>query len=137
MSAEERVWRPSEILQRYKNGDRDFRGLEITGPEPYVTEGDRFVSVNEPESFRGAVLDGADFTGAFIVADFSKASLRNCKFPANVKTCSFDGADLTCCDFSDAAIDAATFKSAHFDRTNFSGATAHSYVMKPGEVPTW
>ena len=96
MSTNERVWRPSEILQRYKNGDRDFHALEIEDPGPYENVGGRFVSLTEPESFRGAVLDGADFSTAFIVADFTGASLRSSKFvSANVKTSAFDNADLT------------------------------------------
>jgi uncharacterized protein YjbI with pentapeptide repeats len=127
---------PSDILKRYQRGDRDFRGLKIDDPEPYVMEGSRFVSVNEPDSFKTAVLDGADFSAAFIVADFRGAHLRNCKFTgANVKTCAFDSADLTDCDFSNAAIVGATFNAARLDRSNFQGAHQQGHSMKSGEVP--
>jgi hypothetical protein len=99
---DERVWTPNEILRRYQDGERDFRGLDI-GRD---SQG-QVVSDSDGRSFRGAVLDDADFTDCFIFADFTGASLRNCKFRANVKTCSFDLADLRGADFTDAAIDSA------------------------------
>lgn len=121
----EKVWTPAEIRHRYQEGERDFQGLDISDSD------DRL-------SFQGAVLDGSDFSHAFVVADFTGGSLRDCKFvEANVKTCAFDNADLRGCDSSRAAIDAATFRSAQLERTDFSGAGAYGYSMKPGEVPTW
>ncbi len=124
MSSEDKVWTSSEILRRYRDGERDFHGLDISDSA-------------DSASFRDAVLDGADFSHAFIVAYFTKASLRDCRFfEANVKTCVFDGADLRGCDFSGAAIDAATFRAARLEGANFSGASEQGYVMKPGELPT-
>ena len=125
MSTEDRVWKPSEIRQRYQNGERDFRGLDISDSD-------------DSESFRDAMLDGADFSHAFVVADFSRARLRDARFvEANVKTCIFDEADLRGCAFSRAAIDAATFRSARFEGTDFSGASVQGSAMDPGEVPSW
>ena len=125
MSTEEKVWTPSEIRRRYQHGERDFQGLDISDSD-------------DPASFRDAVLGGSDFSHAFVVADFSRANLRNCRFlGANVKTCAFDEADLRGCDFSNAAICSATFSSARFEGATFSGASVHGHSMKPGEVPTW
>jgi uncharacterized protein YjbI with pentapeptide repeats len=123
MSTEERVWTPAEIRRRYQDGERNFQGLDISDS-------------GDTESFRDALLDGADFSHAFVVADFGRASLRDCRFfEANVKTCTFDEADLRDCDFSSAAIDAATFRSARFDGANFGGASVQGQSMKPGELP--
>ena len=47
------------------------------------------------EMFRGALLDGADFSRSFVTADFTGARLRGARLVgANVKACRFDGADL-------------------------------------------
>lgn len=136
MSGDERVWRPSEIIARYERDDRDFRNLEILDPEPFVSAGDRLVSAGEPKSFRDAQLDGADFGGSFIVADFTGAHLRDARFTkANVKTCAFDDAELSGADFRGAAIDGATFQGARFGGTRFEGATIQSVVLTAGERP--
>ena len=121
---EDRIWRPAEILRRYEAGERDFRGLQI--------ESD--AQPSDPE-FRGANLEGADFSDCFILADFSGARLRGVKFSANVKTCCFDRADLQDSDFSDAAIDSATFESADLDGATFEGAGAYGYTYAKGELP--
>ena len=126
MGTDERVWTPSEILQRYKQGERNFHGLEISDD-----------SGDESDSFRGALLDSADFSRCFIVADFDSARLRDCRFvEANVKTCKFDGADLLNADFSRAAIDAATFTNCNFEGANFDEAGAYGYTFNKGELPT-
>jgi uncharacterized protein YjbI with pentapeptide repeats len=124
MSSEDKIWTPSEILSRYQSGERDFRDLEITQTN------------DDDASFREAVLDGSDFTHAFVVADFTRASLKDCRFvEGNVKTCIFDEADLRGCDFSNTAIDAATFRSARLEGATFTGATDQGSVMEPGELP--
>jgi uncharacterized protein YjbI with pentapeptide repeats len=138
MSSDDVVWRPSQILERYRSGERDFRELDIRDPPPYAAVGDRFVSIDEPGSFRDAVLEGADFHGAFICADFTRASLRGASFAdGNVKTSCFDEADLTDSDFTGSAIDAAGFLGARFDGTRFEGATAQGHSMARGELPSW
>lgn len=130
-------WRPSEIRRRYASGERDFRDLDIADPAPFRLEDGRFVSVDEPESFRGAALDDADFGGAFIVADFTGAGLARCRFVgANVKTCVFDQADLTSCDFSDAALDGATFERARLVGAVFTGASVQGHRLRTGELPS-
>lgn len=125
MQTDERTWRTWEIVQRYRRGERDFRGLDISDSD-------------DAGSFRDARLDGADFSRAFVVADFSRASLRDCRFvEANVKTCRFDDADLRGSDFSRAAIDGATFRSARLDGAEFAGASDQGHSMSAGEVPRW
>jgi uncharacterized protein YjbI with pentapeptide repeats len=113
------------ILRRYAASDRDFRGLDIEdlpGEAP----------------FHGANLDGADFSGAWILVDFSHARLRGAQFvEANVKTCSFDHADLQRADFSRAALCATTFACASMADAVFEGACYHSYVLARGERPDW
>lgn len=124
---DERVWTPAEILARYQAGERNFRELEITEP----------ANATDPNSFRGAILDDADFTGAFIVADFTGASLRRAKLCANVKTCCFDKADLRDADFTDAALEATSFRGARLEGADFTGAGVYSHRMAPGERPDW
>jgi uncharacterized protein YjbI with pentapeptide repeats len=126
MDSDETVVTPSEIRRRYSDGERDFRGLEIED------------KADDAASFRDAVLDGVDFSQSFIVADFSNASLRGCRFvKGNVKTCVFDRADLHGCDFSETAIDAATFRSAKLEASTFAGATIYGYTLKASEKPDW
>jgi uncharacterized protein YjbI with pentapeptide repeats len=124
VSDTDRVWKPSEIIARYARGERDFRELEIE-------------DTLDPVSFRGAVLDGSNFTGSVIVADFTGASLRACTLSANVKTCAFDRADLSRCDFSHAALCATSFREAKLDDATFDGAFFHSRILQPGERPDW
>lgn len=124
MAVEERVWSPTEILLRYQRGERDFRSLDISDPE------------GVPAAFAGASLDGADFSHAFIVADFRGASLSTSRFvAANVKTCQFDGANLTAADFTDASIDGATFAGAKMEGATFLGAGWYDHTLKPGQLP--
>lgn len=123
--SDDRVWHPREILLRYESGERTFRDLQIEAIEPGT----------DPE-FRGANLRGADFTGSFIIADFTGANLEGAVFaPANVKTCSFDNANLRNADFSGAAIDAATFEGANLTGAHFEGAGAFGYTYANGEYP--
>lgn len=119
-----RTWTTAEILQRYLAGERDFRGLDIED--------------GGSSSFRAAILDGADFSGAFLLADFERARLRGCRFvDANVKTCRFDDADLRGACFCGAALDATTFHAAHLDGTDFTDAHVQGHTLQRGEVPTW
>jgi 2-iminobutanoate/2-iminopropanoate deaminase len=124
MEVDDRVWTPAELLERYNQGERDFRGLEISDER------------ENSGTFRDALLDGADFSHSFVDADFGGARLRNSKFvQANVKTCRFDGADLSNADFSGAAICSATFSSSNFQGAQFEGASVHGYAFGKGELP--
>jgi 2-iminobutanoate/2-iminopropanoate deaminase len=123
MIVDDRERAPEEILARYAEGERDFTGLDINdhGAQP---------------SFRGARLDGADFSHSFVLADFTGARLRGERFVgANVKTCVFDGADLRDADFSDAPIDGASFEGCTFDGARFEGAGSYGYTYAKGELP--
>ena len=114
-----------EILRRYLAGERDFSGLEIEDSA-------------DSAAFRGAVLDEADFSHSFIVADFQGASLRHARFTrANVKTCSYAEADLTNADFSGAILCSTTFLCALMRGAMFERAHFHSRELLSGEVPDW
>ena len=123
--AEDELVRPAEIVRRYTSGGRHFTGIDIEDPD----DADQW-------AFRGATLDGADFSGSFIVADFTGASLKGASFSgANVKTCIFDKADLSGADFRGAALCSATFGGADVTGADFTGATIHSHVFEAGELP--
>jgi uncharacterized protein YjbI with pentapeptide repeats len=112
------------------HGERDFRGLDIDD-----TPG-RWPGLTETLTFRGAVLDGADFSRSCICADFTAASLRRCSFVhAHVKRCIFEKANLEGSDFSNAAIDGAEFRAARLIDCRFDGAGAYDYTFKAGERP--
>jgi uncharacterized protein YjbI with pentapeptide repeats len=123
--AESEVVMSEEVLRRYLAGERDFSGLEIE-------------DAAKSAPLRGAILDDADFSRAFIVADFSKASLRGARFvEANVKTCSFTDANLSGADFTGAALCSTTFHGAQMDSARFRGAYFHSYELGDAEKPDW
>lgn len=129
---DDRVWHPSEILERYAKGERDFRGLDID--DDLRRFPDR--GLTKAPTFQGAVLDGADFSQALICADFTGASLRKCSFVhAHLKTCIFDRAVLEGSDFSNSAIDGAEFRAARLIDCRFDGAGAYGYTFKAGELP--
>ena len=111
----------ADLLARYAEGQRDFRGVDIDdGSDP----------------LSGADLRGADFTGAYIVADLAGAKLQDCVFrEANVKTCVFDGSDLTGATFQGAALCGATFEDATLTGAQFEGAFYHDYVFGADELP--
>jgi uncharacterized protein YjbI with pentapeptide repeats len=124
------VWHPYVILERYANGERDFRGLQIDDTPRLWPE------LTDARTFKGAILDDADFSTALICADFTGASLRRCNFvKAHVKTCVFKEADLEGGNFSNAAIDSAVFDGAKLLGCKFDGAGAYGYTYKAGELP--
>ena len=128
---------PSEILERYRRGERDFRELDIDdeADETAVPSGR---PGRHPRSFEAAELSYADFSRSFIVADFRRAVLRGACFRhANVKTCSFADAVLCDADFSNAALCSTTFAGADLTGARFDGASAYSTVLGPGELPWW
>ena len=111
----------SEIVSRYAAGERVFCGEELDTGCLDLQEAD---------------LSGADFSQAFIVADFRGANLEGCRFDgANVKTCDFRGANLRHASFVEAAVCAAKFDGADMEEANFEGAFFHSYVFSKGERP--
>lgn len=113
----------ADIALRYATGERAFRSIEI-----------------DPAARRlgSLILEEADFSGSWVVADFRKANLRGASFRnANVKTCDFSGADLTNADFRGAALDATIFKGATMNGASFAGATISGSELTDGELPTW
>ena len=113
-----------DVLTQYRVGRRDFSDASIEEPAGV-------------HPLRGATLERADFSRAFIVADFGGCRLRGSTFAgANVKTCRFDGADLRDADFRGAALDAATFDGALVEGASFAGATIQGHTFADGETPS-
>lgn len=114
----------SELLERYQQGERDFRGAELD---------------EDPDcDFTGACLDGVDLSESWITASFRGASLRGAFFVgANVKTCDFRDADLTNADFRGAALCATQFSGAIVEGITLEGAYYHSRTFSAGEVSDW
>jgi uncharacterized protein YjbI with pentapeptide repeats len=111
-----------ELLDGYQRGNRDFAGTEL--------------DADPNADLSGVCLDGSDFSHAFLVASFRKASLRGACFrQANVKTCDFREADLRDTDFRGAVLCSALFDGAKLDGARFEGAYMHSYKLKEGEAP--
>ncbi len=110
-----------ELLRRYVAGERIFRGEDFEA-----------VALN----LRGQNLSAADFSEAFIVADFRDANLAGCCFNgANVKTCDFRGANLLGASFRGAAIDGAEFDANGVAVSNFEGASNQGLTYKQDEKP--
>src|SRR5581483_1854092 len=105
-----------ELLERYREGERDFSGADL--------------DQDPGDDLTGVCLDGADFSRAWLRADFRRASLRGARFrEATVKACDFRGADLREADFSGAALCGADFEGAVLDGARFVGAYYHSNVF--------
>jgi len=111
-----------ELLERYQRGERDFSNAELD---------------TDPDSdLSGACLDNADFSHAFLVGNFRRASLRGARFfQANVKTCDFREADLRDADFRGAGLCSALFDGAKLEGSMFAGAYIHSHEFKEDETP--
>jgi len=111
-----------ELLERYNNGERDFWESDLDN--------------DQDNDLSGRCLDDADFSRAFIIANFRGASLRRTRFAsANVKTCDFRDADLRGADFRGAALCAALFDGAQLEGAQFAGAFYHSHVFGVDELP--
>jgi uncharacterized protein YjbI with pentapeptide repeats len=114
----------TDVAQMYADGQRDFTHTDIRDPK-------------DARPLRESSLNDADFTDSFIVADFSRCSLKQARFVrANIKTCRFEVADLRGADFSCAALDGATFAGAHLTGATFTGATEQGHIYAAGEFPT-
>jgi uncharacterized protein YjbI with pentapeptide repeats len=113
-----------ELLDRYRCGERDFASSELdTDPENDLSR---------------VCLDGADLSGAIVVANFRGASLRDARFVgSNVKTCDFREADLRGADFTGAALCATEFGGASLEGAKFAGSFYHSYSLREGDRPHW
>ena len=121
--AEKLTRKVEDILERYQGGERSFVESELD---------------DAVYDFRGVVLEGADFAGSFITADFRGANLRGVNFSdCNVKTCDFRNADLSGASFARSALCSTEFTGAILDGACFAGAFAHSYVLKENEKPFW
>ncbi len=113
----------SELLTRYKSGERRFSGVDV------VSDGSN--------ALERACLDGVELIDCFLSVSFRGASLKGATVHSNAKTCDFSHADLTDADFRDAALCATTFAGAQMDRARFEGSFFHGYDLSAGEVPSW
>jgi len=113
----------SELLSRYKAGERRFSRIEV------VSDGSN--------ALERSCLDGIELVDCFLSVTFRGSSLRGATVHSNVKTCDFSQADLTDADFRDAALCSTTFAGATMERARFEGAFSHSYDLSAGEVPNW
>jgi uncharacterized protein YjbI with pentapeptide repeats len=113
----------SELLRRYKSGQRKFCNLDITS--------------DGSNALLNANIDGIELIGCFISVSFRGASLKRAIVHSNVKTCDFSNADLSGSDFRTAALCATTFVGANMRDADFTGAFFHSFELKTGERPDW
>ncbi|HEX8738413.1 MAG TPA: pentapeptide repeat-containing protein [Pyrinomonadaceae bacterium] len=113
----------SELLERYKNGERYFVGCDFDD-RIYDFRNLNLVEINLSKSF---------IVGDFRGANLSKADLSN----SNLKTCDFRQTNLADANFEKSALCATYFGEAVFENTNFEGAFYHSHELKKGETPDW
>lgn len=113
----------SELLERYKNGERYFVECEFD---------------DQIYDFCNLNLEEINLSKSFIVGDFSGANLSKANLSnSNLKTCDFRGTNLTEANFENSALCATQFDEAIFENTNFQGAFYHSHELKKGEIPDW
>lgn len=100
----------TEVLNRYADGQRDFRYV--------VAEGEDFNGANlRGASFLGASLSGACFREAVLThAQFKSADLTS----ADLSHATLNGTDLIGGDFSDARLDGADLTGASANRSIFA-----------------
>lgn len=113
--------RPHSIIVRYIAGERSFVSEELD---------------DQVHDFAGAKLEGADFSGCFVLGDFRGANLQGVCFKnSNVKTCDFTGANLRDASFQGAAIDGAVFDDAVLVGASFEGASEQGHIYRANESP--
>lgn len=111
----------NEILEKYKNGERDFSSIQLD---------------DQIYDFSGLDLRGVNFSNSWIFANFSNSDLSNSNFEgANIKTCVFEGANLKHANFSQAKIESAIFKNTEMENTIFLGASCYGHVFGENEKP--
>lgn len=88
-------------------------------------------------SFRGALLEDCDLTGAGMCScDFSEARLVHCRAQNLVAECSnFRGVSITDCDFTDARLTESDLTGLCVENTNFLGANLDFCSMENSETP--
>lgn len=123
-----------ELLQQYRSGERDFRGIKLKGVflrDQCLRDIDLSCADLRGASlmgvdFRGANLRRANFTGAFLIlaqldqADLTEANLTNAfLILANLQQCCLAQANLT---------------QANFTRANLSGVSGLPEEFLSGAV---
>jgi uncharacterized protein YjbI with pentapeptide repeats len=113
----------SELLFRYRSGQRRFANLDITS--------------DGSNALVGAHLEGIELVGCFVSVSFREACLKDAVIHSNVKTCDFSNADLTRADFRTSALCATTFAGANMTDADFTNAFFHGHDLRDGERPDW
>jgi uncharacterized protein YjbI with pentapeptide repeats len=115
-SDERRTVTTEEVLEAYKDGERDFCRINIVAAKlggAVLQEIDFSGSCLRETDFRGANLAGADFRGANLVgARFEGANLAGAKFDGALvsKDTSFEGANLQGVSISESNLKEANLK---------------------------
>lgn len=135
-----------ELLQRYRSGDRDFRGIKLTDIflRDVCLTGIDLSFADLPGAFlmgvslRGANLRRANFMGAFLIY----AQLRN----ADLTQANLTDAWLTRANLQHACLIDADLTRTDLTKANLHGATGYSVSlltqtviaeMAPQEIPDW
>ena len=101
-----------EILQRYKEGQRQFKDLDIEG------------------DFSHQNLEEIEFENCFIAADFRHCNLANSKFlNGNIKTSDFRFSTLTNAVFTGLAVEGTEFEGAETEGVVFEGNYCYGQVV--------
>ena len=110
-----------EILNRYNNGQRQFKDID-------VDNGD----------LRDTDLQGISFDGCFLAIDFRAANLKGARFTnGNIKTCDFRSADLTDAHFENLSVDSVDFEGAKGDGATFINGYYHSVTLQQADFDEW
>ncbi|WP_373544946.1 pentapeptide repeat-containing protein [Chamaesiphon sp.] len=122
-----------ELFDRYDAGDRDFRGLDLSGLEffgssignrKFITRGADFTGANMSQciflagnaSFSGGIFRSVDFTGA----EFSDTGIRDC----DMSFANFTGAN-----FGESASEGVNFEGANFTNAVFFQSSIFELVV--------
>ena len=132
---QETVITPEELLKRYKEGERDFTGINLTASNLYSP------------NFSGANLSSANISKATFSgeANFSEANLSNANlvglnlrkanfFKANLKDANLVNANLIEASFKEANLEVAKLQQALYNATtifptDFDPVKAGAYLM--------
>lgn len=115
-----------DLLQRYANGKRDFRGIELIQSEgvPQDCMIDLEGAILRDINLRGAYLRQADLTGADLTgADLSGVSLESAWLKrAIIRDANLYSANLSWCDLTEADLRGTDLNHMNASRATFCGA---------------